>query len=203
MLNVAERLKGSPGGAEDAVSQADDYGWLPVGYRVVPGWSCYVLSTELDLWSMARIVPGKGGNPRQLSAKQIKPSDDDRVTLSQAGQKQSFHLNELRRQTFPELSHPQKIRHQTMCRHGHPLIQPMGNALITHRLAEPRVATWGSGNRVCLWCSSPAGHTDTYSRHSGIYGRAYHGLPVRVLRDRHLIHHVASSEHGFRITEKP
>ena len=112
-----------------------------------------------------------------------------------------YHVeNELFPMTFPELIRP---RVQLLCKFGHPLAEPLRPHIFNG--VQPKVAQWGSGNRICLNCQVfKTEHRDTYSRHSGIHGRAYRGLPERpAFRERHLIGDLAASEHGFKVTENP
>lgn len=166
MLNVAERSSRSPESAQDGAGQADEYDWLPVGYRVIPDWTCYVLSAELDLWSLPRKVPCKGGAVRQTRAKQVKPSKDGRVTLSQHGKTHRFHVA---RDLYPRVF-PDRLRPRVECRKKHPLVEFEHEVLRRWMTPKPAVSYWGSGNRICLQCCNPPDrypHDKTYSREYG------------------------------------
>lgn len=133
-------------------------------YRVVPDWEHYETDQEGDVWRRASEVRCKGGGVRQVAARKLKVSSDGRVTLYRDGRAQRFHVrNELLPLVFPE-------RPQAACRHKHPLmLRPGLPAILAARLGLPKVAAWGSGNRVCLQCQELPDSFDnrTYSRQYG------------------------------------
>lgn len=169
-----------------------EFNWQATGYRVIPDRSDdYMMSPRMDVWSLPRRVACRGGKTRQLLAKRLK-AENGRVTLSHGSEKQRYHIaRDLFPLTFPDLIRPKS---QGCCNHGHELFDR----------PETEVAEWGSGNRICLLCIALTDHDDTHSRHLGIRGRAYRGLPVRpAFRERHLIGELVASAHGFKITKEP
>jgi hypothetical protein len=147
------------------------YDWETVGYRVIPEWSAYVMSAELDVWSLPRQARCKGGKTRQTPAKKLA-LDDGRVRLSQDGKIGRFHVrNELYPLVFPDLVG----RPQAWCRNRHILTdtRPDLPAAFARHIGKPKVAVWGTGNRICLRCSQPPEtfpDDNAYSLHYGIAG---------------------------------
>lgn len=137
-----------------------EYNWSTNSYRVIPDWSDYVMGPRMDVWSLPRQVPCKGGKTRQLAAKQLKP-ENGRVTFSRGSETQRYHIaRDLYPKMFPELV----------------VIRP-----------SPLFIT-----------------SDIYSRHCGIHGRIYSGLPVRpAFRERHLLGDLIATAHGFKVTKHP
>src|ERR1700739_2893141 len=125
------------------------YDWVHPSYRSVPLWPAYVRGADLDVWSLPREVRCKGGKTRQIAAKQLTP-DDGRVRLSHDGKTGRFHvLNALYPLVFPEL----RRTYQPRCRKHHPMMEPVNLAIFGSVAPEIRVAYWGTGNRICLWCN--------------------------------------------------
>jgi hypothetical protein len=155
--------------------QPDD--WVPYGYRVIPGWTNYMMSAELDVWSMPRQVRCKGDRTRHTPPKQLKPSDG-RVTLCHDGRTRRFHVER-------ELSPLVFIapRRQGWCRKHHPLMETRTDypPILKDRFGKPHIITWGTGNRICLRCHQP-GTLDngTYSLQYGVAGMPeYTNLPAQ------------------------
>ncbi|HME79330.1 MAG TPA: hypothetical protein VKI00_27830 [Mycobacterium sp.] len=149
--------------------------WPVPGWRRAPGWPDYVVHRDtLEVWSTGRRVPCKGGATRWAPAKRINPTTDGRVPLSQSGKTTLVHVvRYLHPLTFPE-----KIRPQVMCRGGHPLTDPI-RPRIFGRFAEPNVAEWGTGNRVCRYCHPPEQHPAHYSlSHGTAQPPRYSDLPA-------------------------
>ncbi|ASW84800.1 hypothetical protein [Mycobacterium intracellulare] len=150
--------------------------YLAKGFRVIPAWEGYMMSPGLQVWSMARDVPCKGGKTRLKAAKRIKNDDHGRVTLSQESRRGRFHIyRELYPITFPDLAEAERKaarqRPQVACVKGHLLTDPINPVLA--RLADsikPRIAEWGTGNRICLWCSTPPKSYPTDNMYSSAYG---------------------------------
>jgi hypothetical protein len=175
LLDLASSSSPSPESAQDAVSQARDYDWLPVGFRVIPDWP-YVMNFGMDVWSLPREVPCKGGKTRQTSARKLKPDNSGRVTFSFLGRMRRYHVeNELFPLVFPDRVLPKWMRHQLTCRNNHPLVEFEHEILKRWMTPKPAVAYWGTGNRVCLHCCTPPAtypHDKTYSQEYGVL-RAY------------------------------
>jgi hypothetical protein len=171
------------------------YDWVNSKYRPIPEYPIYIMSPSLDVWSLSREVNCKGGKTRVLAAKQLLP-DDGRVRLTQNGHTKRFHVrNQLFPLAFPEL----RRTYQTHCRHGHMLMRP----LIPNFDDLVRVAYWGTGNRVCLWCNDAP--TESDSGYSSIYGIAgvpcYSELPAQ---PKQTCYDPALFEgQGFRVTNRP
>jgi hypothetical protein len=151
------------------------------GYRVIQEWPAYKMNAAADVWSLPRLVRGKGGSTRQLAAKQLKVSRCGRVWLSQGGRTALFHVyKQLLPRVFPELFE----RPQAMCHNGHPLRTPV-NPAVFGSLAEmitPNVSLWGTGNRICLWCSNPPAtfpDDNTYSLQYGVAGMPEYNTSLR------------------------
>ncbi|ETB29471.1 hypothetical protein [Mycobacterium avium] len=149
--------------------------YLAPGYRIIPDWDGYMMNAGMEVWSVARHVPCKGGKTRQIAAKRIKNDVDGRVTLSQDSRRGRFHVyNQLYPITWPELVEAeQKVkrqRPQVTCHKGHPLMEYDHTVLKTWMTPKPNLAYWGTGNRICLWCSNPPTTfpSFTYSRAYGI-----------------------------------
>lgn len=141
--------------------------WRAV-WRVIPGWQNYVLNPDIDnlqVWSLPRKVPCKGGALRQVAAKLVKPTKYGRVHLCREGDRAQFHVErELYPLTFPDL-----LREgQAWCRNEHPLMHAEHD--MVKRWLRPNVAHWGTRNRICLWCHGdlPEFATNTYSQHYGV-----------------------------------
>ena len=146
------------------------------------------MSAGFDVWSLSRQVPCKGGKTRSTTARRLNPSAR-RVYLCANGSRQRLHLErELFPLTFPDLVEKQRQealqRPQARCKKGHPLIDPVRPEMFG--TVQPKIAYWGRGNRVCLRCNPLQAETafDAYSRHSGIHGRNYRGLPTRPAKRR-------------------
>jgi hypothetical protein len=148
---------------------------------VIHEWPAYVMYADLAVWRMPGRVRCKGGGTRQQPAKKLKPSRDGRVSLSRDGKTARFHVyRQLFRATFPELFE----RPQALCHNGHPLLKPVNPDLFgsVAPLMAPRVARWGTGNRICLQCWRLPEEFDTHT-YSLQYGPAgvpeYSGLPAQ------------------------
>lgn len=173
-------------------------------YRIVPDFPNYVLGPEMDLWSMPRAVRAKGGKTRTIAARQLKVCDG-RVSLSQDGKTARFHVrNDLYPRVFPEMCE----RPNALCRKGHPLRTPVKPDYFGSpppHCWSPRVMTWGSGNRICLHCSTPptVTHDNMYSLAYGVAGAGeYSDLPARpvIAISGREFEMLEWDEHGFRIT---
>jgi hypothetical protein len=154
-------------------------------WRTIPGWPGYVINSgpnRLEVWSLPREVPAKGGSTRMIKGKQLTPTTDGRVILSRPGVKaQVLHVaHHLHPITFPDLIEQERRDRagQAWCRKGHPLMRASHPILAQwfryddcHRLAdvEPRMVHWGTNHRICLWCWPDAGDFDecTYSAEWG------------------------------------
>lgn len=144
------------------------------GYRIIPDRDSYMMNAALEVWSVARIVPCKGGGTRQISAKRLK-QDAGRVTLSQNGRLERLHVyRELFPITFPDLMKKQRReerqRPQVECKNGHPLCEFQHETLKRWMTPSPRVGEWGTGNRICLHCSHPPRRFVTDNLYSCAYG---------------------------------
>lgn len=188
---------------------AQNYDWQSVGYRTIPGWSEYVMNADLDVWSVARPVPCKGGKTRQKAAKRIKPSNDGRVTFCQGGRIQRYHARrDLYPRVFPELA----VERQPFCRKGHPLIHPV-NPDLFGSLDVVKVAYWGRLNRICLWCHNPPEVFSSDNTYSMAYGVAipghYSGMPAKPKLsgrrqgdgDRDQLDELDWGDHGYTISK--
>lgn len=156
--------------------------YVAPGFRVIPDWGHYMMSPGLQVWSMAREVPCKGGGTRLKAAKRIKNDGDGRVTLSQDSRRGRFHVyRHLYPITFPDHIDAER-RPQVTCRKGHPLVEYEHEVLKGWMTPAPRVAEWGTGNRICLWCSTPPKSYTTDNLYSVAYGVGrianYTGLPA-------------------------
>ena len=152
----------------------EEHQYLASGFRTIPAWSGYAMNPGMEVWSLPRNVPCKGGKTRYKAAKQIKP-DDGRVTLSQDNRRGRFHVYlELYPITFPDLLEAalqaERQRPQATCRKGHPLMEFEHETLESWMTPKPRITHWGTGNRICLWCCTPPDSfpTFTYSRAYGV-----------------------------------
>jgi hypothetical protein len=181
--------------------------WQRLGdYRVIPEWSAYQIGPEADVWSMPRQVRCKGGGTRLIPWKQIKPSDG-RVSLSQDGRRGRFNVH---KQLFP-LAFPELCgRPQVFCHNGHPISVPINPDIFGSLAPVTKVARWGTGNRICLWCSEPPEAFDsdnTYSLHYGVAIPAdYSDLPAqpKIGSSSRLFKELEwGYEHGYRITASP
>ncbi|UMB71767.1 hypothetical protein [Mycobacterium paraterrae] len=194
-------------------TSTNNQAWQSAGYRPIPGWPTYILGIELDVWSLPREVPCKGGTTRWLSAKHLKP-DRGRVSLSCDGSVRRYHVAD---ELFPAVF-PERLRPQVICRHGHPLhyVDPDCALLVARRLGEPSVSVWGTGNRICLRCTdAPTTYpTDnTYSLHHGVGMPDYPRRPLRstMLNDgprlrggnRFLLAELDWGDHGYTISHSP
>jgi hypothetical protein len=148
-----------------------EHNWTHAGFRPIPGYESYEMNTGLDVWSLPREVPCKGGGTRTTPPKLLKPSHDGRVTLSCNGKPFRFRRDVLYKMTFPEL-----VDVQAVCRRRHPLVRPTDPQMFGSLAdaVQPRIARWGTGHRICLSCNDlpEAFAVHTYSR---VYGSA--GLP--------------------------
>ena len=192
----------------------DEHDWeLFGGYRPIPNWSGYAMSVKLDVWSMPRQVRCKGGGTKRNPAKQLKVSDG-RVTLCHDGRQRRYHVE---RELYPRVF-PDQLRPQVRCHNGHPLIAPV-NPDIFGSLApivQPRLAYWGTGNRICKWCCCEPPDTfpadNRYSLQFGVGEVSdYTGLPAQPKLlgrrdgdgDRDELAELEWGEHGFIISNYP
>lgn len=144
-------------------------------WREPPGYPGYLVhGPSREVWSTARTVPAKGGGTRTVAARQIKPRKG-RVSLSVHGVKSTHSVKKLWRQTFPGLREQERMnayrRSLTRCHNGHPLA--VGADVIDGRDgADPRVAYWGSFNRVCLLCNPHLPERPVFDKghHSAFWG---------------------------------
>ncbi|MEY8015040.1 hypothetical protein [Mycobacterium servetii] len=186
-------------------------------WRVIPEFSAYVMSVRLEVWSLPREVACKGGRTRQHAGKRIK-CDDGRVWLCKNGQSRRFHVRDLFPQVFPELVDQERRaarqRPQVTCRKGHPLMEFDHEVLKTWMTPKPKLAYWGTGNRICLACGdAPRSYpTDNcYSLHFGVAGiRDYTGAPAepklvgrRPGDDRDQLAELDWADRGFMILKSP
>ncbi len=189
-----------------------DYDWETVGYRLIPEWSAYVMSAELDVWSLSRKVRCKGGRTRQTKARQLIP-DDGRVRLSQDGKTGRFHVRRhLYPQVFPDLVAKElqaARRHpQTECRQGHPLLEFEHEILKMWMTPKPRIWYWGTGNRICLWCDddAPEGFPDdnAFSLHYGVASMPeYSDAPAEPKLRAEDFSELDWEDAGFIISDRP
>jgi hypothetical protein len=171
------------------------------------------MNAGLQVWSLPRHVPCKGGKTRQLAAKEIKP-DHGRVSLSQNGKTRRYHIaDELYPTVFPELVE----RPQLWCRKGHLLSQPIDPEIFgsLKDVVKPRVYRWGTGNRICQWCHNVPvafGTDNAYSLQYGVAGMPdYSSLPAepKLLGrldgdgDREQLAELDWGDHGFEILKSP
>jgi hypothetical protein len=177
------------------------------GYRIIQN-THYVMGAELDVWSLPRRVPCKGGATRQMAAKRLKTSKDGRVSLVCQDQKtRRYHVrNELFPAVFPELARP---RPQVECRQGHPLMEFDHEVLLAWMSPKPRVARWGTGNRICLACHDLPETFDAHT-YSVAYGSSgvpsYSDIPAAPKlwdRDPRELEELEWLAHGFIITNSP
>jgi hypothetical protein len=180
-----------------------DYDWETTGYRLIPEWCAYVMSAELDVWSLPRQVRCKGGKTRQTAAKQLIP-DDGRVRLSQDGKIGRFHVfNDLYPLVFPEL----KRTYQPRCRKRHPLMAPIIPAIFGSLAPVTRVAYWGTGNRICLWCNDPPEtfpDDNAYSLQYGVAGMAeYSSTPAQPKLREEDFSELDWEDVGFIVSDRP
>lgn len=191
----------------------NDHDWR-VEWRVIPEWPGYTLSTQLEVWSMPRKVRCKGGGTRQKSGKRLE-ARDGRVYLCHEGRRERFHVGrDLFPRVYPDLHHKvrqrARQRPQTRCHNGHPLIEPIQPEIFGSLAAivKPRVADWGTGNRICLHCSDPPEKfpTHTFSLQygtGGIHGYAGPASPKVREDDRAQLAEVEWAERGFIISDYP
>jgi hypothetical protein len=156
--------------------------WPIPGWRRIPGWPHYAVHRDtLEVWSVGRQVPCKGGKTRWAPATRINPTADGRVPLSQSGQVKVVHVARfLHPLTWPETR--KETRTQLMCRGSHPLAPPM-RPHIFGMFAEPNVTEWGTGNRICLHChpnreQHPATYSLTYGAAQPPPDHRYSNLPA-------------------------
>lgn len=124
----------------------------------------------------------------------------------------------MRRELFPrvypdlhaKVRQRARQRPQTRCHNDHPLAEPIQSEIFGSLAAivKPRVAEWGTGNRICLHCSDPsdAFPTHTYSLQYGTGGmRGYAGSAAPKLRedDRGQLGEPEWAERGFIISDYP
>jgi hypothetical protein len=208
----------------------NEYDFESAGYRPIPGWPEYVMNVDLQVWSLPRPVPCKGGGMAQKAAKRLR-HDDGRVSMCRTGQTHRYHVaRDLFPAMFPDVHAQQqeaerrqreaeRQRPQAICRHSHPLhhVDPDSALLVAHRLGTPSVRVWGTGNRICLHCTdAPATYpTDnTYSLQHGIDGMP--DYPRRRLRskvwndgpqlrggNRSQLAELEWGDHGFTISNSP
>ena len=192
----------------------NEYAWeLFGGYRPIPEWPAYVMSAQLDVWSLPREVPCKGGETRRSgAAKQLKVDEDGRVTLCHAGRKRRFHVE---RELFPAVF--VRPRRQAWCRSEHPLMEPRASlpAILADRIGKPDIALWGTGNRICRRCYKPPETFDTDNAYSLEYGVG--GMPEystlaaqpkvlgrrEVDGDRRQLEELDWTRRGFIISDRP
>lgn len=151
-----------------------EHQYSTTGYRIIPEFDAYMMNAGLEVWSVARHVPCKGGKTRLMAAKLIK-QDDGRVTLSQDSRRQRFHVyRDLYPLTFPDLVQAElrakRQRPQVVCRKGHPLVEFQHETMRDWMTPKPHVSHWGTGNRICLYCSSPPRAFATDNLYSRAYG---------------------------------
>jgi hypothetical protein len=150
------------------MTTTNEHNWQPYGYRVIPDFPHYVISTDLDVWSLPREVRCKGGKTRLTLSKRLKP-EDGRVTLCHNGRKRRFHVE---RELFPQVFI--RPRRQAWCLKNHPLMEPRADlpTILAARIGKPKIAEWGTGNRVCLRCHQLPGAFDkgSYSLEYGVAG---------------------------------
>jgi hypothetical protein len=177
--------------AVELVGEIDSNEW-----RDVPDFPGYQMNSDvsdLQVWSMPRQVPGKGGSLRQIRAKQIKVATDGRVCLSYDGRKKSFHpLRDLYPIVFPDLVKQQRrdaLQRQAVCRNRHPLMEPIDvdawRCLAPRMFGypapiTPKLTYWGTNNRICRWCDAPSDVSVDYiyTPEYGIYRGAVSSLPA-------------------------
>jgi hypothetical protein len=160
-----------------------------VEWRTIPAWPYQISSHAEDpqVWRMPTLVPGKGGSMRQIAARPIAPAGDSRVCPSRPGERRSFHpLRDLYPIIFPDLLEKRRraarVR-QALCRRGHPLMEPVEREVFGSLAArvKPKLAHWGTDNRLCRWCCDdvPAFDTHTYSPQYGVALPRYSSLPAK------------------------
>ena len=206
----------------DRTDELNEYNFQSGGYRPIPGWPDYVMSAGLDVWSLPRRVACKSGAMRQKAAKQLKHSNDGRVALCRNGKPHRYHVaRDLFPDAFPDLlalqREAQRQRPQAICRHGHPLMDFEHEVLKGWMDPKPLLASWGTGNRICLHCTDAAATypTDnTYSLQHGVDGMP--DYPRRPLRskiwndgpqlrggNRLQLAELEWDDHGFTISNSP
>jgi hypothetical protein len=208
----------------------NEYNFESDGYLPIPGWPEYVMNVDLEVWSLPRRVPCKGGRTRQMGERRLT-TNDGRVSLCRGGNVRRYHVaRDLFPAMFPDVHAQQqeaerrqreaeRQRPQVICRHGHPLhdVDPDSALPVTLRLGTPSVKVWGTGNRICLHCTdAPATYpTDnTYSLQHGVDGMP--DYPPRPLRskiwndgpqlrggNRSQLAELEWGEHGFTISNSP
>lgn len=89
-------------------------------------------------------------------------------------------------------------------------MEPIEPEILRPWIVEPRVAYWGTGNRICLWCYDPPEtfpDDDAYSEQFGVAGMPeYTDAPARAkLRegDRFQLEELDWGEQGFIISDRP
>lgn len=191
------------------------------GYRPIPDWPDYIMNADLDVWSLPRQTRCKGGGTRQLPAKRLK-LNKGRVSLCRQGVVYRYNVTrELFPATFPEKVEQQhqaeRQRPQAICRHGHPLMEFDHEVLRCWTPTKPLLTHWGTGNRICLYCTeAPQSYPDdnTYSLHHGVDGMP--DYPRRPLRsklwndgpqlrggNRILFEEVEWGEQGYIVSNSP
>jgi hypothetical protein len=187
----------------------NDHDWHAKWY-VIPEFPGYAMSMQLEVLSLPGSVRCKGGATRQKPPKILKPSAG-RVYLCKEGRRERFHVRrELFPRVFPHLHEKMRYearqRPQTLCKHGHALIEPV---VPLRRLSKPpRVAYWGTGNRICLYCSELPDTFDSgsYSLEFGTAGMSdYSPLPAAP-QPRRMQGDLAELdwlERGFIISDRP
>jgi hypothetical protein len=141
-------------------------------WRVIPNHLHYVLNSDtenLQVWSLPRGVPGKGGSTRQLAGRMLTPNQG-RVKLDG----QLYRIEKLYPLVWPDLINPKPL---DGCRNGHSFI-----GLNIDR--STNIAHWGDNrNRICLQCHPdlPEFERRSYHAHWGM-GKQPPEWPVRQVK---------------------